>query len=236
MSRPHPLLVAAGLFSVIPMPAVTDLQRSDAAKALGWFWPLGALLGLAAGGVGAAISLLSGSHLLAAVVTVVVLQALVGAMHLDGLADTLDGLAAVGSRKDGRDAGRALEVMRQPDIGAAGVVAIVCVLLLQVAALASVPDARSLFVLALLGPIVGRLAVLVASRRGVPAAREGGFGALFCDTTSVGVVMAHTTVVTLLAGLAGWWAVGLLTGIGLAVAAIVAVGCSALWTLSLIHI
>lgn len=236
MSRPHPLLVAAGLFSVIPMPATTDLQRPDAAKALSWFWPLGALLGLAAGGVSATISLLSGTQLLAAVITVVVLQALVGAMHLDGLADTLDGLAALGSRKDARDKGRALEIMRQPDIGAAGVVAIVCVLLAQVAALASAQDARSLFVLALLGPMVGRLVVLVASRRGVPAAREGGFGALFAGVTHPTAAAVHVVVVAVVAGGMGWWVAGPAAGAGLTISLLVTVSCSAWWTRRLVRV
>ena len=183
MSRPQPLALAAGLFTVVPMPPVLDLQRGDARRALAWLPVVGLLLGACAGAVGSGVVLLSGAQLLAAVLSVVVLQLLVGGMHLDGLADTFDGLAAVGSRKAGRDAAAALQVMRQPDIGAMGVVAISCVLAVQIAALATAPDARALFVLALLGPLAGRLAVLVASRRGVPAARPGGFGALFAGVT-----------------------------------------------------
>ena len=44
---------------------------------------------------------------------------------------TLDGLAALGSHKEGRDAARALEIMRTPDTGAMGVAAIVLTLLVQ---------------------------------------------------------------------------------------------------------
>jgi adenosylcobinamide-GDP ribazoletransferase len=47
------------------------------------------------------------------------MQLVVGGMHLDGLADTVDGLAAGGGRS------RILEVMRRSDIGPMGVIAVV---------------------------------------------------------------------------------------------------------------
>ena len=95
MSRPQPLALAAGLFTVVPMPPVLDLQRGDARRALAWLPVVGLLLGACAGAVGSGVVLLSGAQLLAAVLSVVVLQLLVGGMHLDGLADTFDGLAAL---------------------------------------------------------------------------------------------------------------------------------------------
>ena len=51
-------------------------------------------------------------------------------MHLDGLADVVDGLGA------GWDRERALEVMRRGDMGPMGAAAIVLVLLVQAAAVA----------------------------------------------------------------------------------------------------
>lgn len=236
MSRPHPLLLAAGLFSIVPMPGVTDLTPSDARRALSWFWPLGALVGLAAGAVGGLVSALSGAQLLAGVLAIVTGQLLVGAMHLDGLADTIDGLAALGSRKSGRDARHALEVMRRPDIGAMGVAAIFGVLAVQIASLAAAPDARSLFVLVVVSQVAGRLTVVVASRRGVPPARPGGFGALFADTTPLSAVVGHLVAVGLLAAALGWWAAGLMGALGLVIAVLVAVGASLGWTRHLVGV
>lgn len=230
MSRPHPLLVAAGLFTAVPMPAAMDLNRGDARRALAWLPTLGLLLGACAGAVGAGVVLVGGTQLLAAVLSVVVLQLLVGGMHLDGLADTFDGLAAVGSRKAGRDAAGALQVMRQPDIGAMGVVSIGCVLAVQIAALAAVSSARSLFVLALLGSLAGRLAVLVASRRGVPSARAGGFGALFAGVTPPAIAWLHVVVGAGGVGALGWWTAGPPAGIGLAVVLLVGIAGSVVWT------
>ena len=48
MSRPQPLALAAGLFTVVPMPPVLDLQRGDARRALAWLPVVGLLLGACA--------------------------------------------------------------------------------------------------------------------------------------------------------------------------------------------
>lgn len=234
--RPNPMALVAGFFSIVPMPAFTEITRADARAVMRWFAPLGALLGIVAGLVGGLTAWLSDSMLLPAVLAVVCGQILVGAMHLDGLADTLDGLAAVGSRKAGRDGARALEVMRQPDIGAMGVVGVVCVLGLQVAALATAPGWLELALLAVLAPAVGRLAVLVASRRGVPPARPGGFGALFCEVVSVGEVVAHSAVAAVVTGALGWWIGGLLGALALVGALVLALACSVGWTRHLVRI
>ena len=235
MSRPHPLALAAGFFSIVPMPPVTDIEPAQARKALAWFPVLGLAIGLLAGAVGAGVLLLSGAHLLAAALTVITVQLLVGAMHLDGLADSVDGLAALGSRKDGRDAARALEIMRAPDIGAMGVVAIVLVLLAKVGALAAAPDPRALLVLAALAPAVGRIAALAASRRGVPAVRPGGFGALFANTSSPAVVLVEIGVVTLLVAGLGWWLGGMPAALGLLVTLLITLTIAEAWTTRLVR-
>lgn len=234
--RPNPLALVAGFFSVVPMPAFTEITKADARAVMRWFAPLGALIGLASGLIGGLTAWLTGTTLLPAVLAVVTSQLLVGAMHLDGLADTIDGLSAVGSRKAGRDAARGLEIMAKPDIGAMGVVAVVCVLLAQVAALASAPGPMALGGMALLAPTVGRLAVLIASRRGVPPARPGGFGALFCEVVSVGEAMVHVAVVALLAGGLGWWLGGPFTGLALVGALLAGLGCSLMRTRHLVHV
>ncbi|NLA29409.1 MAG: hypothetical protein GX875_07130 [Propionibacterium sp.] len=226
---PFGLALTAGFFSIIPMPVLTQLGTDETRRALRWFPTLGALFGIAAGAVGAGTLLLSGSQLLAATLVVLVWQALTGAMHLDGLADSFDGLAALGSHKEGRDAARALEIMRTPDTGAMGVAAIVLALLVQVAALAAAPDAEALFALAILAPMTGRAAVLVASRPGVPAARKGGFGALFHEVTPLGQIIVQLIVLAAASALLGWWVAGFLGALGLVGALVIALGVSVVW-------
>jgi adenosylcobinamide-GDP ribazoletransferase len=124
-------------------------------------------------------------RLFGAVLAVGLVALLTGGLHLDGLADTADGL---GSRRAAADA---LAIMRRSDVGPMGVAALVLVLLIQVTALAAVPDrAAAALVLA---EVTGRVAVVVAT--GSPAARPGGFGALVAGRTSP---LARALVVVLL--------------------------------------
>jgi adenosylcobinamide-GDP ribazoletransferase len=94
-----------------------------------------------------------------------VLLALSGAMHLDGLMDSVDGLFG------GRDRGRRLEIMRDSRVGGYGVAAAVCVVLVQYGALASVASRRPLAVLAAVG--VSRAASALALGVARPARDEG---------------------------------------------------------------
>lgn len=235
MRSPHPLALAAGFFTVVPMPSVTELSPRQARQALAWFPVLGALLGALGGGVGVLSAWLGSGPLLAGLLTVVCWQLLTGAMHLDGLADSFDGLAALGSRKQGRDTARALEIMRAPDIGAMGVVAIVLVLGVQVAALADLLESRQLLVVASLATANGRLAILLASRRGVPSARHGGFGALFANTTAPGLVAGQVFAWALFSAALGWWAAGPRGGIGLPAAVLLTQTAAWWWTRGLVR-
>ena len=114
------LLAAVGLFTVIPVRPF-DVDRRAASRAMAALPVLGLLLGLAAGAVAGLLGWLT-SPLLGAVVGLALLAWLTGALHLDGVADTADGL---GSRKP---ADEALAIMRRSDIGPMGVVVLVFVL------------------------------------------------------------------------------------------------------------
>ncbi|GAB3811775.1 adenosylcobinamide-GDP ribazoletransferase [Micromonospora zhanjiangensis] len=74
--------------------------------------------------------------------------------------------------------------MKKPDVGPFGVVALVLVLLVQAAALAALTARPWPATLAALvtGAAAGRLGVAWACRRGVPAARPTGLGALVAGT------------------------------------------------------
>jgi adenosylcobinamide-GDP ribazoletransferase len=73
------------------------------------------------------------SPLASSTVCVVVLIILTGGIHLDGLADTLD---AVGSSKDRQTM---LAIMREPTIGALGVVGLICVIVSKIVFLSEIP-------------------------------------------------------------------------------------------------
>lgn len=174
-----PWRVALSLFTVLPVWDGTGLGEGEAAAAVLWLPAVGLLLG----GLGASAVLGVGAggasgprRLLGAVLAVTLLALLTGGLHLDGLADTADGL---GSR---RPATQALDIMRRSDVGPMGVAALVLLLLIQVAALATVPRTSLAAAALVLAEVTGRVSVVVAT--GSPAARPGGFGALVAGQTT----------------------------------------------------
>jgi adenosylcobinamide-GDP ribazoletransferase len=171
--------VALSLFTTIPAGGSADLGPGDAARAVRWMPAVGLLLGLAGAGVVLGVDAGGSSgprRLLGAVLAVALLALLTGGLHLDGLADTADGL---GSR---RPAQQALDIMRRSDVGPMGVAALVLMLLIQVAALAAVPRASLAAGALVLAVVTGRVSVVVATAS--PAARPGGFGALVAGQTT----------------------------------------------------
>jgi adenosylcobinamide-GDP ribazoletransferase len=204
--------VALSLFTVIPAGVGGDLDDAVAVRAVYWLPVLGAGLGLA--GSAALVFVAAGQlsverQFLGAALAVALLAVATGGLHLDGLADTADGL---GSR---RPADQALEIMRRSDAGPLGVATLVLVLLVQVSALASLPHGwtgagwtgtgwtgASGLVLA---AVTSRVAVVAAT--GSPSARPSGFGALVAGRTS-----AVVRVASVLALLAAVVAAGLALG------------------------
>ena len=105
-------------------------------------------------------------------------------LHLDGLADLADGL---GSRQP---ADAALAIMKRSDIGPFGVVTLVFTLLVQVAALAQAQALGRGVPALIAASVAGRLALTWACRRGVPAARGSGLGALVAGSVPPAIPVA----------------------------------------------
>ena len=202
------LRTALSLFTVIPGGAGPELGEGDAVAAVRWLPAVGLLLGglgvgvmLVVGMSGASGGMSGPRRLLGAALAVALLALLTGGLHLDGLADTADGL---GSR---RPAPQALDIMRRSDVGPMGVAALVLLLLIQVAALAAVPRISLAAAALVLAAVTARVAVVLAT--GSPAARPGGFGALVAGRTSAAdreLAVALTGCAVAAAGLAagGW--------------------------------
>ncbi|MDP9183393.1 MAG: adenosylcobinamide-GDP ribazoletransferase, partial [Actinomycetota bacterium] len=132
-------------------------------------------LGLLAGAVMFGTRLLGATHLLAAALGIAALAPLTRGLHLDGLADLVDGLSSY------RDPEGTRAVMRAPDTGPLGVAALVLVLLVQTAALTSAIDQHRGTVSLVLAVVTGRVAILAACTR-TPAATAEGLGALVAAT------------------------------------------------------
>ena len=93
--------LATGLFTLIPSRPVSTIDRDAGRRAIMWFPWLGLLIGLV-GGVAAWAVTMRGGPLLGALIGLGLIELITGFMHLDGIADTADGLGA--SAKPANDA------------------------------------------------------------------------------------------------------------------------------------
>lgn len=196
------LRLAIGLLTALPV-TIPRVDRRLAGQAMVLAPLVGLGLGVAAAAVAEVCVELGLGPLIVAVLAFGALAYATRALHLDGLADTVD---AFGS---GRPATGALAVMKRSDIGPFGVVALLFNGLLQVSALASAYASGHGAASLVVAVVVGRLALPLACRRGVRAARTEGLGALVAGTVGRGGLLAAclvTVVVTI--------GIGVLTPLG----------------------
>ncbi|CAM3976979.1 adenosylcobinamide-GDP ribazoletransferase [Xenorhabdus thuongxuanensis] len=153
------------------------------------------LIGLIVGGLAGLVSLLisqsGGGMYIGAMGYVLALALLTGGLHLDGLADTCDGLFSSRQRE------KMLEIMRDSRLGTYGGVGLIFCILLKTLAVVELSYHLPLYLLALLtcASIVGRTAVvlLMYAQRD---AREGeGMGSSY-----IGQISFSATMLTLLVG------------------------------------
>jgi adenosylcobinamide-GDP ribazoletransferase len=164
------LVVAARYLTIVPLPGRFHHHGGAAVGAAApWFPIVGLVLGLVLVGVDRVTGLLFPA-LLASLLTVTVWKLFTGGLHLDGLADCLDGLV-------GRDADHRLAIMRDSRIGAFAAIGLVLFLMIEIVALAELPEAARWRAL-LAAPVVAR-AVPVLLARVFPSARGEGQGAAF---------------------------------------------------------
>ncbi|MFI5716585.1 adenosylcobinamide-GDP ribazoletransferase [Nocardia sp. NPDC051750] len=179
--------------TVLPVRGPAEVDRRAATRAIALAPVAGLALGVAAA---AALWLLAPAGAAAGFVAVAVLALLTRGMHLDGLADTFDGLGVYGPPE------RAREVMKSGGAGPFGVVAVVSAAGIQAGAFTALAGSGHWFaVIVAVG--LGRVAVVAACRRGIEPAPDTRFGALVAGTQS------RLTVVVwgALAAAAAVWAV-----------------------------
>jgi adenosylcobinamide-GDP ribazoletransferase len=193
------LALALSWLTVLPVRTGAP-SPATAAAAIRWAPVVGAALGAAAGGLLLGLAALGVPALVAGLLTVGALAVGTRGMHLDGLADTADGLGCYGPPE------RALAVMRDGGSGPFAVVTLVVTIGVQAAALAALAGRGPLAVAAVaLACAAGRAGFGWACRRGVSAARPGGLGAQVAGTQPWWIAPAWWVVLgaTAAAGL-GW--------------------------------
>jgi adenosylcobinamide-GDP ribazoletransferase len=220
--------LAVTFLTGIPLKVEGEVSPADLWGSMGWYPLVGLAMGIAAWAVYAGlVSFLPG--LVAAALVVILLELLTRGLHLDGLMDTADGILSGAPRE------RALEIMKDHNVGAMGVASAVLLLVLKVAALGALTRADAAAPL-----LAGWCAARTLPALNVywwPYARAAGTGEAFTrDHTPgplqlaggllvAGVVVAG--IAGLVAGAAGSWYAGLVTaaasmGVALGVQAVVA--------------
>ena len=193
------LKLSFGTLTAIPVPAPTRIDRPVAGRAMVLApltqIPLVCVLLL----WGWVVRELPVPPLVAAAATLVAITLATRGMHLDGLADTADGLSASYDRV------KALDVMRRGNIGPSGVAAVVLVLLVDAAALASLLGTGRGVVLVCLSLLASRQLLAWGCAAGVPSARPDGLGATVAGSVHRGMVALGFVLLLGVAALVSHW-------------------------------
>lgn len=162
------LRIAFGLMTTLPFKLPDDWSAGDSGRASVWYSLVGLVIGILTwlAWKGAIFAF---PPLVAGILTLIIWVVLTGGFHLDGLADCCDGLFVSATPE------RRLEIMKDPHIGAFGVIGLILVLFLKAAALASLTSASSVGIL--LAASLARWCILPAGL--FPLARSSGMGADF---------------------------------------------------------
>lgn len=192
---------------------VHDASPRELARSMGWYPVIGLCLGIVLAVADQGLAVLFTPSLVD-VILIVILVAATGALHQDGLADTLDGIGG------GRTPGERLRIMRDPSIGAIGATGLVLDVALRLTGLQAVPEEMRPQILFCF-PMFGRWGIVIGAWGTRYARSEGGTAAPFLAELSWREV---TLATALLAPVAVWqlgWLAALVCGI---VATVVARG------------
>jgi len=213
------ILCAFSLLTILPAPFRWLDARRPPARAMAAYPLVGLVLGVA---LTLAHGLLSAvlPPLVSAALIVAAWAVLTGGLHLDGWADCCDALPATATPE------RRLEILKDPRLGSFGVVGLVLLLSVKLAAVASLPhDAQRAALI--LAPTLGRWAIVNVAAL-FPLARPDGMAARFRAGLARRELTWAALTAVLVCGAAGWS--GLLMFAAAAIAAL-AFGRWATWRL-----
>ncbi len=184
-------IIALQFLTVFRVKKEVEVTREDLAASMRYFPLVGAVQGTI---------LVISSYLLSGLLpgnvvagmAILILALTNGGLHLDGFADTIDGLAG------GRTKEERLRIMRDSSTGAIGVAFVVLLILLKYLALAGMPmEAKrpALFMF----PVMGRWAMVPMARWSRYARDSEGLGAAFAGNTTATFITATALGAALLA-------------------------------------
>ncbi len=164
-------LTAFRFLTIFPCSWKSEDDGEYFVKALYYFPFIGLIIGLFVALVLSLLTIVTPQIIIAAV-ALPLLGFVSGFLHLDGLADSFDGLFS------SRNKERSLEIMRDSNVGAMGLCGVLFVMLIKFASLTAIPQEYFLKTIILI-PIAGRCSTVLAMALQKYARKEGGLGQLF---------------------------------------------------------
>ncbi|KKM04610.1 hypothetical protein LCGC14_1762480 [marine sediment metagenome] len=185
------LFIALQFLTIIPLPPSARLEERDIAQSMSFF----PLVGMIIGGFLILINLITSRYLSPFIANALVLigwVGITGAFHLDGFADTVDGLCG------GKNKEQILRIMKDSFIGAKGAIALILLLLLKFTLLVGLTNDYKNYAL-LFTPIAGRWSMVAGIHLSSYARKEGLAKAFFSHKTGKEIFWA--TLITFCLGL-----------------------------------
>lgn len=178
-------LLAVQFLTIIPV-RIRHVNDKALAGSVVYFPLVGLLLGLILTGANSFLSFLAFEEIFINIILVVLLIALTGGIHLDGLADTADAFLSRRNKEE------KLRIMRDSRTGAMGVLSLISITLLKIAFLSSV-DLSLKPIALLLMCILARWA-MVMSLFLFPYARQEGKAGTYIKGTDLKVFIFSTLI------------------------------------------
>ncbi|MFC2066923.1 adenosylcobinamide-GDP ribazoletransferase [Chloroflexota bacterium] len=163
-------IAALQFLTGIPLPWRREASPEELERSVVYFPVIGLVIGLILAGLNWLFSLVFPSSVVN-VFLLVSLAIITGALHLDGFADTCDGIAGHKPTEDRH------QVMHDSRVGGFGVVGVVLLLLVKYVSLSSIPGPLMMMTLVFM-PVVSRWAMVYALFA-YPYARPSGLGKVF---------------------------------------------------------
>lgn len=177
------LLLAFQFLTILPV-RIKNFEEKKLVASMMFFPVVGFFVAVLLGVLNNFLFLIGFNNFITGIILVITLIIITGGMHLDGLSDTFDAIAGAKSKED------MLAIMRDPRAGVAGVLSIICVLLLKISFLSCINPSDK----------IGSLILMCVSSRWslvflifmFPYAREQGKGKIFSSGINLKIFIAAT--------------------------------------------
>lgn len=178
-------LVLLSFFTQIPIGKKIEYNEDNLKKALSLYSLMGAVIGIILFIIAYISNLVFADYVKGIVLTIGYLI-VTGGIHLDGSADTADGLFS------GRTGNRIFEIMSDSHIGAFGVLCLIIIVLSQSILFSNI-DTFTIFLM----PIVGRTSVIISSFDKKYAKKTKGMGTVFIEGITTEVFLINLLILAI---------------------------------------